>query len=50
MIRSILKGVTTIAFIGAFAAPLHAQTGLALGTRAPEARVATIDGRPVWLS
>jgi len=50
MIRTILKGATTIAFIGAFAAPLAAQTGLALGTRAPEVRVETIDGKPVWLS
>ena len=50
MIRTILKGATTLAFLGAFAAPLAAQTGIALGTRAPEARVQTQDGKTVWLS
>ena len=50
MIRTILKGATTLAFIGAMAAPLQAQTGLALGTIAPEARVQTQAGKTVWLS
>ena len=55
MIRSILKGASALAFIGALAgssaAPLAAQaTGLPLGTKAPEVRVETIDGKPVWLS
>ena len=50
MIRSILKGATALAFTAALAAPLAAQTGLPLGTKAPEVRVQTIDGKPVWLS
>ena len=50
MIHSILKAATTLAFIGAFAAPLAAQTGISLGTAAPEARVQTMDGKTVWLS
>ena len=50
MIRSIVKGATALAFMGALAAPLAAQTGIALGTAAPEARVQTIDGKTVWLS
>jgi thiol-disulfide isomerase/thioredoxin len=50
MIRSILKAATMVAFIGAASAPLAAQTGIALGTRAPEARVQTQDGKTVWLS
>ncbi|HWE43010.1 MAG TPA: TlpA disulfide reductase family protein [Gemmatimonadaceae bacterium] len=37
--------------MAAAAAPLAAQTtGLPLGTQAPEVRVQTIDGKPVWLS
>ena len=50
MFRAILKGATTLAFVGAFAAPLAAQTGIALGRQAPEARVQTTDGKTVWLS
>jgi len=50
MIRTILKSATALAFVAAAAAPLAAQTGLALGTQAPEVRVQTIDGKPVWLS
>ena len=51
MIRTILKGATALAFLGALTAPLAAQaTGLPLGTQAPEVRVQTIDGKPVWLS
>ena len=51
MFRTILKGATTLAFIGAFAAPLAAQTaGIALGAQAPEARVQTPAGKTVWLS
>ena len=50
MIRTILKGATTLAFLGAMASSLQAQTGLALGAQAPEARVQTIDGKTVWLS
>jgi len=50
MIRTILKGATALAFIGALSAPLAAQTGLPLGAQAPEVRVQTVDGKPVWLS
>ena len=51
MIRTILKGATALAFFGALAAPLAAQaTGLALGAQAPEVRVETVEGKPVWLS
>ncbi len=50
MIRAILKCATTLAFVGAFAAPLAAQTGIALGATAPEARVQSTDGKTVWLS
>lgn len=51
MIRTILKSATALAFVAAAAAPLAAQTpGLPLGTQAPEVRVQTIDGKPVWLS
>ena len=50
MIRSIFKSATALAFVAAIAAPLAAQTGLPLGTQAPEVRVQTVDGKPVWLS
>ena len=50
MIRSILKGATTLAFIGAMASSLQAQTGIALGKAAPEARVQTPAGKTEWLS
>lgn len=50
MIRSIFKGATALVFLAAMAAPLAAQTGLPLGTQAPEVRVQTVDGKPVWLS
>ena len=50
MIRSILKSATALAFVAAMAAPLAAQTGLPLGAQAPEVRVETVDGKPVWLS
>jgi thiol-disulfide isomerase/thioredoxin len=50
MIRSILKAATTVAFLGAMASSLQAQTGIALGAAAPEARVQTMDGKTVWLS
>ena len=50
MIRTILKGATALAFLGAMASSLQAQTGLPLGAKAPEVRVETIDGKPVWLS
>jgi thiol-disulfide isomerase/thioredoxin len=50
MFRTILKGATTIAFLGAMASSLQAQTGIALGAKAPEARVQTTDGKTVWLS
>lgn len=50
MIRSIVKGATALAFVAALSAPLAAQTGIALGKPAPEARVQTIDGKTVWLS
>ena len=51
MIRTIVKGATALAFVAAISAPLAAQaTGLPLGTQAPEVRVQTIDGKPVWLS
>jgi thiol-disulfide isomerase/thioredoxin len=50
MIRTILKGATALAFVAAISAPLAAQTGLPLGAQAPEVRVETVDGKPVWLS
>lgn len=50
MFHSILKGATTLAFIGITAVSAHAQTGIALGATAPEARVQTTDGKTVWLS
>ena len=50
MIRSIFKSATALAFVAAIAAPLAAQTGLPLGAQAPEVRVETVDGKPVWLS
>jgi thiol-disulfide isomerase/thioredoxin len=50
MFRTILKAATAAVFIGAFAAPLAAQTGIALGAAAPEARVQTPAGKTVWLS
>jgi thiol-disulfide isomerase/thioredoxin len=51
MIRSILKGVTAVAFLGVMASSVQAQTaGIALGAQAPEARVQTVDGKTVWLS
>ena len=50
MFRSILKTATALAFVAAIAPALQAQTGLPLGTKAPEVRVQTVDGKPVWLS
>lgn len=50
MIRSIVKGATALAFMCITAVSVHAQTGIALGERAPEARVQTLDGKTVWLS
>jgi thiol-disulfide isomerase/thioredoxin len=50
MIRSIIKGATAVAFVALCAAPLAAQTGIAVGKSAPEARVQTMDGKTVWLS
>jgi thiol-disulfide isomerase/thioredoxin len=50
MFRAILKGATAVAFIGALAAPLAAQTGIALGSAAPEARVQSAKGQTEWLS
>ena len=50
MFRAILKGATAIAFMGITAVSVHAQTGIALGRTAPEARVQTPDGKTVWLS
>ena len=50
MFRAILKGATTLAFIGITAVSVQAQTGIALGATAPEARVQSTDGKTVWLS
>lgn len=50
MIRSIVNGATALAFLAALSAPLAAQTGLPLGAQAPEVRVETVEGKPVWLS
>ena len=50
MIRTILKGATTLAVLGVMASSLQAQTGIALGTVAPEARVQTPAGKTEWLS
>ena len=50
MIRSIVKGATALAFIAITAVSVQAQTGIALGATAPEARVQTTDGKTVWLS
>ncbi|NUQ21649.1 MAG: redoxin domain-containing protein [Gemmatimonadaceae bacterium] len=47
MIRRILITAGAIALLGA---PLHAQTGLPLGTSAPDARVLTVDGKPAQLA
>ena len=48
MIRRILLTVSVIALMGARAA--HAQTGLPVGTVAPNASVETVDGKPVQLA
>ncbi|HEX2781375.1 MAG TPA: TlpA disulfide reductase family protein [Gemmatimonadaceae bacterium] len=47
MIHKILMTAATFALLGA---PLRAQTGLPLGTRAPDASVETVDGKPAQLA
>ena len=47
MISRILFATAALAALGA---PLHAQTGLPLGSTAPDARVETVDGKPVQLA
>ena len=47
MLRRILIATTAFALLGA---PLHAQTGLPVGTSAPDARVQTMDGKPAQLA
>ena len=47
MLARLLIATATLALLGA---PLHAQTGLPLGTTPPNASVETVDGRPVQLA
>ena len=47
MLKRLLLATAIFAALGA---PLHAQTGLALGTTPPDARVETVDGKPVQLA
>jgi thiol-disulfide isomerase/thioredoxin len=47
MIRRLLIATTSLAILGA---PLRAQTGLTVGTAAPDAQVQTMDGKPAQLS